>query len=144
MRYLIDTNVISELRKGARADRRVADWFAGLTEDDLYVSVLTIGEIRKGIERIRLRDRRAAASLERWLHEVLEAHQDRILPVDEAVADEWGRLNVPDPLPVVDGLLAATATVHGLVLATRNVKDLRRTGVRLLNPFEATLSQRRS
>ena len=144
MKYLIDTNVISELRKGARADRRVADWFAGLAEDDLYVSVLTVGEIRKGIERIRLRDRRAAASLERWLHEVLVAHQDRILPVDEAVADEWGRLNVPDPLPVVDGLLAATATVHGLVLATRHVKDLRRTGVRLLNPFEATLSQRRS
>jgi toxin FitB len=142
--YLIDTNVISELRKGPRADRRVADWFAGLAEDDLYLSVLTIGEIRKGIERIRLRDRRAAASLERWLREVLEAHRDRILPVDGAVAEEWGRLNVPDPLPVVDGLLAATATVHGLVLATRNVRDLRRTGVRLLNPFEANQSQRRS
>ena len=144
MSYLIDTNVISELRKGARADRRVADWFAGLAEDDLYLSVLTIGEIRTGIERIRRRDRRAAASLERWLHEVLEAHRDRILPVDEAVAEEWGRLNVPDPLPVVDGLLAATATVHGLVLATRNVKDLRRTGVQLLNPFEASRSERRS
>ena len=111
------------------------DWFAGLAEDDLYLSVLTIGEIRKGIERVRLRDWRAAASLERWLHEVIDAHRDRILPVDEAVAEEWGRLNVPDPLPVVDGLLAATAAVHGLVLATRNVKDLRRTGVALLNPF---------
>ena len=144
MSYLIDTTVISELRKGARADRRVADWFAGLAEDDLYLSVLTIGEIRTGIERIRRRDRRAAASLERWLREVLEAHRDRILPVDEAVAEEWGRLNVPDPLPVVDGLLAATATVHGLVLATRNVKDLRRTGVPLLNPFEASRSERRS
>ena len=144
MSYLIDTTVISELRKGARADRRVADWFAGLAEDDLYLSVLTIGEIRTGIERSRRRDRRAAASLERWLHEVLEAHRDRILPVDAAVAEEWGRLNVPDPLPVVDGLLAATATVHGLVLATRNVKDLRRTGVQLLNPIEASRSERRS
>jgi hypothetical protein len=137
--YLIDTNVISELRKGARTDRHVVDWFAGLAEDDLYLSVLTIGEIRKGIERIRLRDRRAAASLERWLREVVEAHRDRILPIDEAVAQEWGRLGVPDPLPVVDGLLAATAAAHGLVLATRNVKDLRRTGVPLLNPFAPRL-----
>jgi toxin FitB len=137
--YLIDTNVISELRKGARADRRVVDWFAGLAEDDLYLSVLTIGEIRKGIERIRLRDRRVAASLERWLHEVIDAHRDRILPIDETVAEEWGRLGVPDPLPVVDGLLAATAAVHGLVLATPNVKDLRRTGVALLNPFAPRL-----
>ena len=94
MSYLIDTNVISELRKGARTDRHVVDWFAGLAEDDLYLSVLTIGEIRKGIERIRLRDRRAAASLERWLREVVEAHRDRILPIDEAVAQEWGRLGV--------------------------------------------------
>lgn len=136
MSYLIDTNVISELRKGARADPCVAGWFAGLAEDDLYLSALTIGEIRKGIERVRLRDRRAAASLERWLREVIDSHRDRILPVDETVAEEWGRLNVPDPLPVVDGLLAATAAVHGLVLATRNVKDLRRTGVPLLNPFD--------
>jgi toxin FitB len=135
VRYLIDTNVISELRKGARADRRVVDWFAGLAEDDLYLSVLTIGEIRKGIERIRLRDRRAATSLERWLREVIDAHRDRILPINETVAEEWGRLGVPDPLPVVDGLLAATAAMHGLVLATRNVKDLQRTGVSLLNPF---------
>jgi len=134
--YLIDTNVISELRKGARADQCVAGWFAGLAEDDLYLSALTIGEIRKGIESVRLRDRRAAASLERWLREVIDSHRDRILPVDETVAEEWGRLNVPNPLPVVDGLLAATAAVHGLVLATRNVKDLRRTGVPLLNPFD--------
>jgi predicted nucleic acid-binding protein len=140
--YLIDTNVISELRKGARADLRVVDWFAGLAEDDLYLSVLTVGEIRKGIERIRLRDRRAAASLERWLHEVIDAHRDRILPIDQMVAEEWGRLNVPDPLPVVDGLLAATAAVHGLVLATRNVKNLLRTGVSLLNPFEPVPTQR--
>jgi toxin FitB len=136
VRYLIDTNVISELRKGTRADRHVAGWFAGLAEEDVYLSVLTIGEIRKGIESIRLRGRRSAASLDRWLHELVEAHRERILPVDAAVAEEWGRLNVPDPLPVVDGLLAATAAVHGLVLATRNVRDLRPTGVPLLNPFE--------
>jgi hypothetical protein len=116
----------------------VAGWFAGLAEEDVYLSVLTIGEIRKGIESIRLRDRRSAASLDRWLHELVETHRERILPVDAAVAEDWGRLNVPDPLPVVDGLLAATAAVHGLVLATRNVKDLRSAGVDLLNPFEPT------
>ncbi|MCX6542895.1 MAG: type II toxin-antitoxin system VapC family toxin [Acidobacteria bacterium] len=142
MSYLIDTNVISELRKGVRADRRVIDWFAGLVEGDLYMSVLTVGEIRKGIERIRRRDRHAAAPLERWLHEVIEAHRDRILPIDQAVAEEWGRLSVPDPLPAVDGLLAATAAVHGLVLVTRNVKDLLRAGVSLLNPFEQVPTHR--
>jgi predicted nucleic acid-binding protein len=134
--YLIDTNIISELRKGARADRRVRDWFAGLAEDELYLSVLTVGEVRNGIERIRRRDRPAAASLERWLREIVGAHQDRILPIDQAICEEWGRLSVPDPLPVIDGLLAATAAVHGLVLATRNVQDLVRTGVAFVNPFE--------
>ena len=142
MSYLVDTNVISELRKGTRADRRVTDWFAGVAEGDLYLSVLTLGEVRKGIERIRRRDQRAAAPLERWLRELLEAHRDRILPIDQAVAEEWGRLSVPDPLPVVDGLLAATAAVHGLVLVTRNVKDLLRSGVSLLNPFESAATRR--
>lgn len=74
--------------------------------------------------------------MERWLRRLVRAHDDRILPVDLAVAQEWGRLNVPDPLPVVDGLLAATAKVHGLTLATRNVKDIVRTGVPVVNPFE--------
>ncbi len=143
MSYLVDTNVISELRQGARADPRVAGWFAGLAEDDLYLSALTIGEIRKGIESVRLRGRRAAASLERWLREVIDAHRDRILPVDETVGEEWGRLNAPDPLPVVDGLLAATAAVPGPVLATRNVKDLRRTGVARSNPFDPIPTQPR-
>ncbi|MGH9203863.1 MAG: PIN domain-containing protein, partial [Vicinamibacterales bacterium] len=78
----------------------------------------------------------AARALERWMRRLVVEHQDRILPVDLAVAEEWGRLNVPDPLPVVDGLLAATARVHGLILVTRNVRDVARTGVRLINPFE--------
>ena len=101
----------------------------------LLDSVLTVGEIRCGVERIRRRDRRAAAALERWLRRLVEEHGDRILPIDRTVAEEWGRLNVPDPIPVVEGLLAATAKVHGLTLATRNVKDVDRTGARLLNPF---------
>lgn len=136
MRFLLDTNILAELRKGDRANSRVATWFASLDPDAIVLSVLTIGEIRRGIESLRRRDRRAAASLQRWLGRLVRDHGDRILPVDLAVAEEWGRLNVPDPLPVVDGLLAATSKVHRLTLATRNVKDIARTGVPLVNPFE--------
>ena len=136
MKFLLDTNVLAELRKGAHGSSRVTTWFESLEPDSILLSVLTVGEIRRGIDNIRRRDRRAAAALERWLRRLVRAHDDRILPVDLAIAEEWGRLNVPDPLPVVDGLLAATATVHGLTLATRNVKDVVRTGVPVVNPFE--------
>ena len=135
MKFLLDTNILAELRKGDRANVRVATWFASLDPEAIVLSVLTIGEIRRGIESLRRRDRRAAASLQRWLGRLVRDHGDRILTVDLAVAEEWGRLNVPDPLPVVDGLLAATAKVHQLTLATRNVKDVARTGVPLVNPF---------
>jgi hypothetical protein len=135
--YLLDTNVISELRKGDRADANVLAWFSGLADEEVLLSVLTIGEIRRGIENVRHRDRDGAAALDGWLHQMVGQHRDRILPIDEAIADEWGRLNVPDPLPVVDGLLAATAKIHGLTLATRNVKDIERTGTRFINPFDS-------
>ena len=137
MKFLLDTNILAELRKGDRANTRVAAWFASLDPEAIVLSVLTIGEIRRGIESLRRRDRRAAASLQRWLGRLVRDHGDRILSVDLAAAEEWGRLNVPDPLPVVDGLLAATAKVHRLTLATRNVKDVARTGVPLVNPFES-------
>ncbi len=135
MSYLVDTNVLSELRKGNRCDPHVARWFAGLSEDEIFLSVLSIGEIRRGIERIRRRDAHAARVLEAWLRKLLAEHLDRILPVDEAIAQEWGRLSVPDPIPVVDGLIAATARIHGLTLATRNLKDIARTGVSCVDPF---------
>lgn len=135
MSYLIDTNVISELRKGDRGDPGVASWFANLADDEIFLSLLTLGEIRRGVESIRRRDVKAAAALESWLGRISEAHRERVLPVDRAVAEEWGRMNVPDPLPVVDGLLAATAKVAGLTLATRNTADVMRTGVSLVNPF---------
>jgi toxin FitB len=135
--YLIDTNVISELRKADLADPGVAIWFAALDDGEIYLSVLTLGEIRRGIDSIRRRDPEAAGALESWLGRISEAHRDHILPVDRAVAEEWGRLNVPDPLPVVDGLLAATARVTGLTLVTRNTADVARTGATLLNPFTA-------
>jgi hypothetical protein len=136
--FLIDTNVLSELRKGARADVNVRRWFEGVDEDSIFLSVLVTGEIRRGIEAIRKRDPRAAATLERWLGNVVEAHSDRVLPVDAATADEWGRLDARGTLPVVDGLLAATARVRDLTLVTRNVRDVVRTGVDVLDPFSAT------
>ncbi len=137
MSYLLDTNVISELRKGDRADPNLLAWFSGLEEEEILLSVLTVGEIRRGVESIRLRDRDAAAALDGWLHQLIAQHKDRILPIDQPVADEWGRLNVPDPIPVVDGLLFATAKVGGLTLATRNVRDIEQTGVRFVNPFDS-------
>jgi predicted nucleic acid-binding protein len=100
------------------------------------ISVLTLGEIRKGIEGARRHDEFTAVALERWLRQLISEHEDRILDVNREIAEEWGRLSVPDPLPIIDGLLAATAKVHGLTLVTRNVRDMRRTGVDILNPFE--------
>ncbi|HET7485452.1 MAG TPA: type II toxin-antitoxin system VapC family toxin [Solirubrobacterales bacterium] len=140
MSYLIDTNVISELRKDDRADPGVASWFEGLSDEEIFLSVLTLGEIRRGIESIRRRDPKAAGALESWLGRVSEAHRDRVLPIDRSIAEEWGRMNVPDPLPVVDGLLAATAKVTGLTLATRNVGDIEHTGVKFVDPFATAVS----
>jgi predicted nucleic acid-binding protein len=135
--YLIDTNVISELRKGDRADSNVSSWFARVADDEIFLSALTLGEIRRGIESIRQRDPKSAAVLESWLGRVADQHRDRVLAVDRSIAEEWGRMNVPDPFPVIDGLLAATARVLGLTLATRNTTDVERTGVDCVNPFAA-------
>ena len=137
MRYLIDTNVISELRKGERADPGVTSWFAALAEEDIFLSVLTLGEIRRGVENIRRRDPEGGAALESWLGRVSDAHRDRVLHIDRSVAEEWGRMNVPGPHPVIDGLLAATARVAGLTVATRNSEDFATTGVSFLDPFSA-------
>ncbi|HVL68310.1 MAG TPA: type II toxin-antitoxin system VapC family toxin [Vicinamibacterales bacterium] len=138
MRVLVDTNVIAELRKGPRANANVRTWFAGLEPDAVVLSALTIGEIGRGVESLRRRDAAAARVLDRWLRRLVADHGDAVLPVTGAIAEEWGRLSVPDPLPVIDGLLAATARVHHLTLATRNVKDVARTGVDLVNPFEVS------
>ena len=135
MSYLIDTNIVSELRKGRRCNPGVASWFAQVASAEIYLSVLTLGELRRGIENIRRRDVPAAEALETWFQELSASNTDRILPVDQEIAERWGRYSVPDPLPVLDGLLAATAAKHGLMLVTRNVKDVERTGVACINPF---------
>ena len=140
MRYLLDTNVISELRKGSRADSRVAAWFGDVPEDALYLSVLVVGEIRRGVESIRRRDPESGQALDVWLTKLCALYEHRILPVSRAVAEVWGVLNVPNPMPAVDGLLAATAMVNDLVLVTRNVKDVAPSGVSCINPFVATNS----
>lgn len=134
MTYLLDTNVLSEARK-PRGDRGVKRWIKTVPGRDLYLSVLVVGEIRQGIERLRRRDPNQADVFEAWLRRIREEYAERILEVSAEVAEEWGRMNVPDPLPAVDSLLAATAKTHGLTLVTRNTVDLRRTGARLLNPF---------
>ncbi|MGN6215867.1 MAG: type II toxin-antitoxin system VapC family toxin [Solirubrobacterales bacterium] len=138
MSYLLDANVISELRKGERADANVTAWFADVAEEEIFLSVLTIGEIRRGIESVRRRDPNSAAALDRWLNLVSEAHGDRVVPIDRTITEEWGRMNVPNPLPVADGLLAATAKVLGLTLVTRNVADVAGTEVELLDPFASS------
>jgi predicted nucleic acid-binding protein len=137
MTFLLDTNVVSELRRRSPNPQVVA-WFANHRQDDLYLSALTIGELRQGVEGLRRRDAGAAQELDRWLTGLLSAYLDHVVPVTSAVADRWGRLNVPDRLPVIDGLLAATALVHGWTFVTRNGADVARTGVRTLDPFEVS------
>ncbi len=125
MGFLIDTNILSEIQKGERADVGVKTWYANCDPSDLFLSVLVVGEIRQGIERLRRRDPTQAERLEQRLADVLDMMQGRILPITESIAQKWGGLNSPDPLPVIDGLLAATALEHGLTLVTRNVRDVK-------------------
>ena len=136
--FLIDTNVISEARKGRAANGGVS---AFLREADrngkaLYLSVITIGELQRGGRLIRHRgDLDQAGRLERWLMQITQEYQDRILPVDREVAMLWGALRVPHPENALDKLIAATACLNGLTLVTRNIRDFSETGVPLLNPF---------
>jgi predicted nucleic acid-binding protein len=135
--YLVDTNVISELRKRDRCNPAVAAWFRSVEDAELWLSVLVVGEIRTGIEAIRRRDVRNAAALEAWLRRLVRDYGDRILPIDRAIAEEWGRMSAARSGSVVDTLLAATARVHGLTLVTRNVRDVAWTGVPCVDPFHA-------
>ena len=135
MSFLLDTDVLSELRKGARADPGVRHWFEQVRSEELWLSCLTLGEIRNGIERLRKRDPSAAEGLDRWQQRVTEAYGDRILDIDRQIAERWGYLEAEGPLPVVDGLIAATAKRHGMVLVTGNPRDMSRMDVEILVPF---------
>ena len=136
--FLLDTNVVSEMRKGTRADLYLRRWFSDHTDAELWLSVLVVGELRRGIELIRRRDESAATALQAWLESMLRDFSDRVLPVTIAISQRWALISVPDPVPVVDGLLAATAIEHGLALVTRNTGDVMRTGVEHVNPFTPT------
>ncbi len=137
--YLIDTNVISELRKKRRANPGVRRFFREATDDNcqLYLSVITLGELRRGVELIRHRgDRRQAKQLESWLDELVSGYGTNILDFSATEAQVWGRLRVPRPENAIDKQIAATALTYDLTLVTRNTNDFRGTGARLLDPFE--------
>ena len=112
-------------------------WISSTPAAELYLSALVVGKIRRGVELLKRRDPHQAEIYEAWLGTVLRDYAERVLPVDAETADEWGRMSVPDPVPVVDGLMAATAKVRGMTFVTRNTADLQRTGVRVLNPFSS-------
>lgn len=137
--YLIDTNVISELRKQSKANSGVQQFFQNVIEQDarLYISAITLGELRRGVDLIRYRgDQPPADLLEAWLQTILDDYADHILDFTATEAQVWGRLRVPHPQNALDKQLAATALICGLILVTRNVSDFVGTGVPLIDPFE--------
>lgn len=139
--FILDTNVVSELRKIrlGKADKNVAKWADGVNTSDLYLSVITIQELEIGVLLVERRDPLQGAMLRSWLNNhVLPAFSNRILPIDTVVARRSAQLHVPNPQPIRDGLIAATALVHGMTVVTRNVDDFRSTGVQLLNPWMHT------
>lgn len=133
--YLLDTNILSELRKDSRCDAAVRQWFEEAESEDLFISVLVLGEIRQGIERIRQRDQSQARALEKWLRWIAAEFADRVLPVDAKIADQWGRLGLRQPVPVLDAFLAVTAITHNLILVSRDEYGFRNTGAQVINPF---------
>ncbi len=132
----MDTNIVSELRRRERANAGVQAWFHAADESGMRLSVLTLGEIRKGIERLRKRDMIQAAGLENWLEELERRFSSKVLPVTDRIADQWGRLQAIRALPEIDALLAATALEHDLTLVTRNESDFKGLGITILNPFK--------
>lgn len=137
--YLIDTNVISEVRKKSKANKGVRAFFkqAIVKAKPMFISVITVGELRRGIELIRHRgDARQANQLEKWLETLLVEYKDSILDINQDIAQLWGRLGVPHPENSLDKQIAATALIYDLTVVTRNYRDFSKTGVRLLNPFE--------
>jgi len=133
--YLLDTNVLSEVRR-ARGARAVRAWFDSVPSREMFISVLVAGEIRVGIERLRRRDPTQSAVYERWLGELLRDFTKRVIAIDLPTAERWGRLHAAGGSPTIDGLMAATAIEHGLVFVTRNVAHVGHTGVAVLNPRE--------
>jgi predicted nucleic acid-binding protein len=135
LKFLLDTNVISEIRKHERAHASVVRWVARTPVKDIGTSVVVIAEIRRGIELKRRGDPAQAEALDRWYAQMRTRLGERVLAVDEPIAEAWALMSVPHPLPLVDGLLAATCKVRALTLVTRNTEDIARTGVIFFDPF---------
>ena len=132
---LVDTNVVSELKRGRNADPRVVAWFSEMPNERVFTSVVVLGEVRRGIELVARRDKPQAEVLERWYASIRDQLANRVLAVDEPIMMVWSRISVPDLLPAYDGLIAATALVHGMTVATRNTADYRRAGVEVFDPW---------
>ena len=131
--YLVDTNVLSEARRGSKEARI---WLRSVDSTTIYLSVITLSEIMKGIALKRRSDARTAASLTVWLEQLRHDHSNRILPISDLIALEWGRLAAMRPRAMADGLITATAAVHGKIIVTRNVGDFEDTRIPVINPWE--------
>ena len=135
MSFLLDTNVVSETRKRAPSPGVLA-WLSRVSEGELFLSVLSLGELHRGVLLKGKTDASAAAALAHWLNGIEVLFSDRLLPVDAAVCRQWAAFTTTPTLPVIDSLLAATASVHGLTIVTRNLKDFEGLGVATLNPWD--------
>jgi predicted nucleic acid-binding protein len=134
--FLIDTNVISEVRRGGRANTGARRWMNDVDPETTFTSVIVFGELIRGVELVKRRDLIQSAVLARWVRGIRDGFGTRVLPVDERVMETWARISVPNPLKGLDGLIGATALVHSLVVVTRNVSDFQKAGVPVLNPFD--------
>jgi toxin FitB len=132
---LVDTNVVSELKRGRRADPRVVAWFSKVPSERVFTSVIVLGEVRRGIELVARRDKLQAAVLGRWYASIREQLANRVLAVDEPLMMIWSKISVPHLLPAYDGLIAATALAHSMTVVTRNALDYQRAGVDVLDPW---------
>ena len=136
MSFLLDTNVLSELRKGNKGEPKVRKWMASVASAKHFISVLSLGEIRKGIELLRKKSPTHCPAFERWLLQIQTDYDKNILTITEEVAERWGRLMAIQTFPVVDSYIAATALEYDLTVVTRNTADFVRSGVKLLNPWD--------
>jgi predicted nucleic acid-binding protein len=137
MSFVLDTNIISEVRKmRGRCHPQVWRWYDATPVEEIYLSVIVLGEMRRGVEMKRRKDPASARAFEKWLSETEVVYQERVLSITKEICDIWGRISAQSNISTSDGLIAATAAYHGFTVATRNTRDFQRCGVDYMNPFE--------